>query len=59
MATRTWSPMMPVLINGSPVLEANPPPEHLLIPIYLSNRLHGETHGIEMFANYAWLTWRF
>jgi iron complex outermembrane receptor protein len=36
---------------GSPVLEANPPPEHLLIPIYLSNQLHGETHGIEMFAN--------
>ena len=36
---------------GSPVLEMNPPPEHLLAPIYLANLLHGETHGIEMFAN--------
>jgi iron complex outermembrane recepter protein len=36
---------------GPPVLEANPPPEHLLIPTYLANRLHGETHGLEMFAN--------
>jgi iron complex outermembrane receptor protein len=36
---------------GSPVLEANPTPEHLLIPFYIGNGLRGETHGIEMFAN--------
>ena len=36
---------------GSPVLEANPAPEHLLIPLYIGNGLRGETHGIEMFAN--------
>jgi iron complex outermembrane receptor protein len=37
--------------SGSPVLEANPPPEHLLIPVYIANGTHGETHGIEIFAN--------
>jgi iron complex outermembrane recepter protein len=36
---------------GSPVLEADPPPEHLLIPTYIGNGLRGETHGIETFAN--------
>jgi iron complex outermembrane recepter protein len=36
---------------GSPILETSPPPEHLLEPIILSNQIHGETHGIEMFAN--------
>jgi iron complex outermembrane recepter protein len=36
---------------GSPGLEADPPPEHLLIPTYVGNGLRGETHGIEAFAN--------
>jgi iron complex outermembrane receptor protein len=36
---------------GSPVLEANPAPLHLLIPTHFANLLHGETHGIEIFAN--------
>jgi iron complex outermembrane receptor protein len=36
---------------GSTRLEADPPPLHLLIPEYFANLLHGETHGIEMFAN--------
>jgi iron complex outermembrane recepter protein len=36
---------------GSPGLEANPPPLHLLIPTHFGNLLHGETHGIEIFAN--------
>ena len=36
---------------GSPVLEADPSPEHLLMPTYLGNSLHGETHGLEAFAN--------
>jgi iron complex outermembrane recepter protein len=36
---------------GSPFLEADPPPEHLVIPTYIGNGLRGETHGIETFAN--------
>jgi iron complex outermembrane recepter protein len=36
---------------GSPGLEANPPPLHLLIPYHFANLVHGETHGIEIFAN--------
>jgi iron complex outermembrane receptor protein len=36
---------------GSTRLEEDPPPLHLLIPEYFANLLHGETHGIEMFAN--------
>jgi iron complex outermembrane receptor protein len=36
---------------GSPRLEGNPPPEHLLYPLSLANLLYGETHGVEMFAN--------
>ena len=37
--------------TGSTVLEADPPPEHLLVPTYLGNLMHGETHGMEAFAN--------
>jgi iron complex outermembrane receptor protein len=37
--------------TGPTVLEADPPPEHLLIPNYLGNLVHGETHGLEAFAN--------
>ena len=37
--------------TGSQVLEADPPPEHLLVPTYLGNLMHGETHGMEAFAN--------
>ncbi len=36
---------------GAPGLEANPPPVHVLIPIVFANMLHGETHGMEIFAN--------
>jgi iron complex outermembrane recepter protein len=36
---------------GAPLLETNPPPVHLLLPIYLGNKVRGETHGIEIFAN--------
>jgi iron complex outermembrane recepter protein len=42
------------LLSGEPGparLETDPPPLHLLIPIDLGNELHGETHGIEIFAN--------
>jgi len=35
---------------GTPVLEVSPAPEHWLFPTYISNRAHGETHGVELFA---------
>jgi iron complex outermembrane recepter protein len=37
--------------QGSPRLEADPQPLHLLIPDSFANLQHGETHGIELFAN--------
>jgi iron complex outermembrane recepter protein len=37
---------------GTPRLEANPAPLHLLIPSTFGNGLYGETHGIEVFANW-------
>ena len=33
-------------------LEANPAPPHLLIPSTFGNGLYGETHGLEIFANW-------
>jgi iron complex outermembrane recepter protein len=36
---------------GATSLETDPPPEHLLMPTYLSDLLYGETHGAEIFAN--------
>jgi iron complex outermembrane recepter protein len=36
---------------GATRLETDPPPEHLLMPTYLSDLLYGETHGGEIFAN--------
>ena len=36
---------------GPTRLETDPPPAHLLMPIYLANLLYGETHGIEAFAS--------
>jgi iron complex outermembrane receptor protein len=37
---------------GAIRLEVNPAPVHLLIPSTFSNGLYGETHGIEVFANW-------
>jgi iron complex outermembrane receptor protein len=37
---------------GTPTIETNPEPAHLLVPSYLGNGLHGETHGLELFANW-------
>jgi iron complex outermembrane recepter protein len=36
---------------GAPRIEVDPPPIHLLVPEYFANLIHGETHGIEIFAN--------
>ena len=36
---------------GAPRIEVDPPPVHLLAPTYFANLIHGETHGIEIFAN--------
>ncbi|MGA3132656.1 MAG: TonB-dependent receptor [Terracidiphilus sp.] len=38
--------------SGATELEMNPAPMHLLVPSYFSNGLHGETHGLEIFANW-------
>jgi len=37
-------------------LEASPAPTHLLMPSSFGNGLHGETHGIEAFANWKMAT---
>jgi iron complex outermembrane receptor protein len=37
---------------GATRLEANPAPPHLLTPSAFGNGLYGETHGIEVFANW-------
>jgi len=37
---------------GTARLESNPAPVHLLIPNTLGSGLYGETHGIEVFANW-------
>jgi iron complex outermembrane receptor protein len=37
---------------GIASIETNPAPAHLLIPLYFGNGLHGETHGIELFAEW-------
>lgn len=41
----TWEP-------GAPRLEAAPAPVHLLIPRTFGNGMYGETHGLEVFANW-------
>jgi iron complex outermembrane receptor protein len=37
---------------GVTTVETNPAPAHLVVPSVLGNGLHGETHGIEFFANW-------
>jgi iron complex outermembrane receptor protein len=37
---------------GTAVVEMNPSPPHLLIPNTFGNGLYGETHGMEVFANW-------
>jgi iron complex outermembrane recepter protein len=38
--------------TGTPSLEFNPPPIHLVVPINSANLLHGESHGVEMALNW-------
>jgi iron complex outermembrane receptor protein len=37
---------------GTPVLETTPAPVHLLVPAMDGNGLYGETHGVELFADW-------
>jgi iron complex outermembrane recepter protein len=37
---------------GAPFLELNPPPPHLNVPLIFANKMHGESHGIEMAVNW-------
>lgn len=44
---------------GNPVAEVSPPPLHLLIPARMQNLMDGETHGVEIGANWQALpAWR-
>jgi iron complex outermembrane receptor protein len=40
------------LETGTPYLESNPSPLHLVIPNTFANLGHGETHGLEIFGNW-------
>lgn len=37
---------------GTPFLETDPPPAHLVLPLYLQNSIRGQTHGLELSANW-------
>jgi iron complex outermembrane receptor protein len=37
---------------GNLILELNPPPPHLTMPIVFANQMHGEAHGLEMAVNW-------
>ena len=37
---------------GTPFAESTPAPAHLVIPLMYENLLHGETHGLEITANW-------
>ena len=37
---------------GAPFFEASPSPPHVVLPLELQNLMHGETHGIEIAANW-------
>jgi iron complex outermembrane recepter protein len=37
---------------GTMSIEPNPTPAHLLVPSYFGSGLHGESHGIELFADW-------
>src|SRR5712691_7142601 len=34
--------------RGVPFFEDSPPPRHRVLPIFLANNMHGETHGMEI-----------
>ena len=38
--------------TGTPFLEFTPPPVHLVLPINFANLVYGESHGVEMAANW-------
>jgi iron complex outermembrane receptor protein len=37
---------------SAPFFEAAPPPPHLVLPLRFGNLMHGETHGLEIAANW-------
>ncbi len=37
---------------GAPFFETSPAPPHLLLPQVFDNKLHGETHGVELTSNW-------
>lgn len=41
----------------TPFLETSPPPPHLVLPGITSNKMHGETYGVEVAADWLPLDW--
>ena len=42
---------------GAPFLEASPAPEHLVIPYFCDEKMHGESYGVELEADWRMLDW--
>ncbi len=42
---------------GPPFLETSPTPPHLVVPIFVANRLNGETYGVEVAATWQAAQW--
>jgi len=48
-----------IYTSGTPMLEGNPPPTHLTVPVTTSNGGHGDTYGVEISAQWRPLeNWR-
>ncbi len=44
---------------GTPFIQQNPAPPHLILPLFFDNRKHGSTHGVEISGNwYVTKKWR-
>ena len=42
---------------GAPFTEATPPPGRVIVPFLLRNKLHGETYGVELAADWQPFDW--
>jgi iron complex outermembrane receptor protein len=42
---------------GEPFLELSPSPPHLVLPVSLGNKMSGETHGVELAAQWQPVDW--
>lgn len=42
---------------GAPFLESSPPPQHVVVPIFVRNRLDGDVYGVELSTESAMFDW--